>query len=107
MPSVTAGCCGCRRATSNSSGARFSSAHSVFLEPGEHSTPGVLGVVGTIGRAIVGVKAVRCVRIDLHFTGLPRGLAGRAPLFSRLRRNALILAAIEREHRAFDLASDI
>src|SRR6516162_7148184 len=98
MPSLTAGDCGCRRATSNRSAARFRSAHSVFLEPGEHSTPSVLGVVGPIGGPVIGVEAVRCVRIDLEFAGLAGRLAGGLALLDRVLRNALILAAIEREH---------
>src|SRR6516165_4970274 len=50
---------------------------------------------------------MRRVRVDLHFTGLACRLAGRLPLLSRLRWDALVLAAIEGEHRTFDLAGDV
>src|SRR5208283_1086158 len=72
-----------------------------------HPGPGVLGVLGPIGGPVIGVEAVRRVRVDLELAGLACRLTGRLPLLNRLLRNALVLAAIEGEHRAFDLAGDV
>jgi hypothetical protein len=42
----------------------------VFLEPGEHQTPGILGRVGIVARPAIGVEVVLRVGIDLEFADL-------------------------------------
>src|SRR5262252_6710796 len=105
--SVTAGASGWRRATSNSSVARFTSAHAVVLEPSQHFRPPVCRGFGAIARAVIGVEAVRGVGVDLEFAGLARRLARRLTLLDRVLRDALVGAAVECEHRAFHIGGDI
>jgi hypothetical protein len=49
---------------------RRSAQHVVFLEPGLHLIPSILGGFLAVAGAVVGVKAVRRARIDLEFGGL-------------------------------------
>src|SRR5260370_7364933 len=47
-----------------------SAQHVVFLEPGLHLVPSILGGFLAVARAIIGVEAVRGARIDLELSGL-------------------------------------
>src|SRR5947207_9327755 len=79
----------------------------MLLDPGEHLGPTLLGLFGAIARPVIGVEAVRRVRIDLALAGFAGRLARRLPLLVNFRRNELIGAAVEREHRTFQIRLDI
>src|ERR1700723_2624124 len=67
----------------------------VFLEPGEHHRPGVFGGIGVVARPIVGVEAMRRVRIDLELARLASRLAHIFALLDVFQRNARVLPAVE------------
>src|SRR5215831_4258207 len=83
--------------------ATYSAQHFVFLEPGGHLVPAVLGGFLAVARAIVGVEAVRCARIDLELGGLAGRLQCGLHRLDLRYRNALVGLAVKAEHRRLHL----
>src|SRR5262249_34918219 len=79
----------------------------VLLKEGEHPRPGVLGCVGAVARPIVGVESVRRVGIDLELADLAVSLARCGHAINAFKRDALISAAVQPEHRAFQVGGKI
>jgi hypothetical protein len=56
--------------------------HAVFLEPRLHSLPAIRSLHRSITRPVVGIEAVRCVRINHNLRRLAGGLEGDAHSFN-------------------------
>src|SRR5215469_17416740 len=81
--------------------------HAVFLKPGEHHRPRVLCRVGVVAWPVIGEKAVLRVGIDLALAGLAGVGARLLALVDQLLRDALVLSAVEGEHRAPHVLRDV
>src|SRR5262252_3396346 len=73
--------------------------HAVLLEPGGHLVPAVVRCFLAVARPVIGMEAMRRARIDLEFGGLAGGLEGGFHLLDLIDWDALVLGAIEAEHR--------
>src|SRR3954470_9749898 len=88
-------------------GRRPRSADAVLPEPGKAAGPAVLGRGLIVRGAVVGVEAVIGFGVDLQLGGLA-GLADRLPHpFDRGYRDALVLAAVEAQHRGLELVHEV
>ena len=68
--------------------------HAVLLEPRLQPFPPVLCLLLSIARPIVGVEAVRRIRIDDDLRRAPRRLQRRPHLLDRVERDALVVPAV-------------
>src|SRR6185369_5561244 len=79
------------------------SRHPVAPEPLEHAFPAVLGGFLAIGGPVVGIEAVRRVRIDVEIGRLARLLERGAHALDALDGNARVRTAIEAQHGRLDV----
>src|SRR5271170_2077497 len=86
----------------------MASSYAVLLEPGQHVAPAFLGRRLVIAGTVVGVEAVLGFGEDDDAAlGVAGGLQRRRHLVAVFLGDAGVQAAIEAEHPALDLRSDV
>src|SRR5688572_2420796 len=97
-----AGAAESRSSLSRSAAIAARSGHAVLREPLAQALVAVLGVLLLVARAVVGEEGVPCVRVQLK-RGFLGGGAARAErllhLLDAIQRDALILPAVQAQHR--------
>src|SRR6202042_1650567 len=75
-----------------------SAQYAIFLEPGDHLLPAILGGVLIVAWPVIGNKSVRRAGIFMKLRGLAGGLEGCLHLLDLIRCDARVGFAIETEH---------
>lgn len=73
----------------------FADSHAMLLKPCLKLLPAIKGFSFAIGRAIIGEKGVRCIRINSNFRFTAAKLEAIAHLFYCIEGNARILTAVK------------
>src|SRR6516162_2494536 len=78
------------------------SSNAVIFEPRQHPLPTVVSLRSPIACAVIGVKTVRCVRVDHDLRRFVQRLQRGSHSFNLCKRNSLVGAAVHAEYRHVD-----